>query len=322
MYGGLTMIVSNSTQSSRKSKQTQQSTKPQAKKQISPLRQRMICDMELAGYTQGTHQSYIGAVVKLQDHYTIRPDKLTEKQVQQYIFWLRDEKRVAQGTFQTNWAGIKFFYYHTLGVDWTLFTRKKVRQPLRKRLPVPIAWEDGHRLIAALQKPGYQLCCSFMLALGLRIGDVVVLPVDSIDATQMLVRVIGKRNKERVVPLPDTLLVALRRFWLTHRHPRLLFPNRRGTAPLCQKSLRHAFNQARDTLGIPKTIKPHSLRHGFATHLLENGVDIRIVQMLLGHASLRSTEIYTHLTKPMCDNLRHQLDRMFADLFTQGGNHD
>ena len=316
------MATRDSKQSASKSKQTLKNTKPQAKKQVSPLRQRMIRDMELAGYTQGTQQSYIGAVGKLQNHYTIRPDKLTEKQVQQYIFWLRDAKKVAQGTFQTNWAGIKFFYYHTLGVDWTLFTRKKVRQPLRKRLPVPIAWEDGHRLIAALQKPGYQLCCSFMLALGLRIGDVVVLPVDSIDATQMLVRVIGKRNKERVVPLPDTLLVALRRFWLTHRHPRLLFPNRRGTAPLCQKSLRHAFNQARDTLGIPKTIKPHSLRHGFATHLLENGVDIRIVQMLLGHASIRSTEIYTHLTKPMCDNLRHQLDRMFADLFTQGGNHD
>jgi site-specific recombinase XerD len=282
----------------------------------------MIDDMELAGYTPGTQQAYIGAVVKLQDHYHVRPDRLSEKQVQQYIFWLRDQKKVAKGTFQSNWAGIKFFYYHTLGVDWPLVTRKKVRQPLRKRLPVPIAWEDGHRLIAALQRPDYQLCCSFMLALGLRIGDVVPLTVHSIDATQMLVRVIGKRNKERVLPLPETLLAALRRFWLTHRHRRLLFPNRRGTAPLCVTSLRHAFNQARDTLGIPKTIKPHSLRHGFATHLLENGVDIRIVQILLGHASLRSTEIYTHLTQPMCENLRNQLDRMFADLFTEGGGHD
>jgi len=316
------MRVSNSKQSSRKSKQILQSTKAQAKKQLSPLRQRMIGDMELAGLTHSTQQNYIRAVVMLQDHYNIRPDKLTEKQVQQYIFWLRDEKKVAKGTFQSNWAGIKFFYYHTLAVDWSLFTRKKVRQPLRKRLPVPIAWEDGHRLIAALQKPGYRLCCSLMLALGLRIGDVVALTVDSIDATQMIVRVIGKRNKERVVPLPETLLAALRRFWLTHRHPRLLFPNRRGTAPLCQKSLRKAFNDARDTLGIPMNIKPHSLRHGFATHLLQNGVDIRIVQMLLGHASLRSTQIYTHLTKPMCENLRHQLNRMFADLFTQGGSHD
>ena len=316
------MSVSHSKQSPLKGKQTLQSNEPQAKKQVSPLRQRMISDMELAGHTKGTQQIYVSVVAKLQDHYSIRPDKLTEQQVQQYIFWLRDQKKVAKGTFQTHWAGIKFFYYHTLGVDWPLITRKKVRQPLCKRLPVPIAWEDGHRLIAAVEKPVYQLCCSFMLALGLRIGDVVALTVNSIDSTQMLVRVIGKRNKERVVPLPQTLLEALRQFWLTHRHPRLLFPNRRGTAPLCIQSLRNAFNQARDSLGIPKTITPHCLRHGFATHLLENGVDIRIVQMLLGHSSLRSTEIYTHLTKPMCDHLRHQLDRMFADIFTQGGNHE
>jgi len=316
------MIVGNSKQSTCKSKQTLRNTKPQAEKQISPLRQRMISDMELAGYTPGTQQSYISAIVKLQDHYAIRPDKLTEKQVQQYILWLRNEKQVPKGTFQTNWAGIKFFYYHTLGVDWPLITRKKVRQPLCKRLPVPIAWEDGHRLIAALHKPAYQLCCSLMLSLGLRIGDVVALTIHSIDATQMMVRVIGKRNKERVVPLPETLLQALRQFWLTHRHPRWLFPNRRATAPLCVTSLRNAFNDARDSLGISKKITPHCLRHGFATHLLENGVDIRIVQMLLGHASLRSTEIYTHLTKPMCDSLRHQLDRMFADIFTQGGSHE
>ena len=108
------MIVSHGKQSSRKSKQTLQSPEPQAKKQLSPLRQRMIRDMELAGCTQGTQQNYIGAIVKLQDHYTIRPDKLTEKQVQQYIFWLRDQKKVAKGTFQANWAGIKFFSYHTL----------------------------------------------------------------------------------------------------------------------------------------------------------------------------------------------------------------
>jgi site-specific recombinase XerD len=137
----------------------------------------------------------------------------------------------------------------------------------------------------------------------------------------MIVRVIGKRNKERILPLPQTLLVALRRFWRTHRHPRWLFPNRYGTAPFCEKSLRRAFTKARDSLGINKTITPHSLRHGFATRLIENGVDIRIVQMLLGHASLRSTEIYTHLTKPMCENLRNQLNHVFADLFTEGGGH-
>jgi site-specific recombinase XerD len=316
------MVTRDNKQLARESKVTGQTAKPKAKPKVSPLRQRMIRDMELAGFTPGTQQTYIGAVVKLQDHYHARPDRLSEKQVQQYIFWLRDEKDVAKGTFQTSWYGLKFLYYRTLGVDWPLFTRKKVRQPRRKRLPVPIAWEDGHRLIAALRKPSYRLCCSLMLALGLRIGDVLALTVQSVDSTQMIVRVIGKGNKERILPLPQTLLVALRSFWKTHRHQRLLFPNRKGTAPLCEKSLRNAFNKTRDSLGINKNIKPHSLRHGFATHLLENGVDIRLVQMLLGHASLSSTQIYTHLTKPMCDDLRNRLNGMFSGMFTEGGGHE
>jgi integrase/recombinase XerD len=303
-------------------KETDQIAKAQAKRKFSPLRQRMVRDMELAGLTRNTQETYICAVVKLQNHYRIRPDRLSEKQVQQYILWLRDEKGVAKGTFQTSWYGLKFFYYRTLSVDWSLFTRKKVRQPRRKRLPVPIAWEDGHRLIAALRKPSYRLCCSLMLALGLRIGDVLALTVQSINSTQMIVRVIGKGNKERILPLPQTLLEALRSFWRTHRHPRWLFPNRNGTAPLCQLSLRRAFNQARDSLGINKNVTPHSLRHGFATHLLENGVDIRVVQMLLGHTHLRSTEIYTHLTKPLCDDLRNRLNSMFSDMFPEGGGHE
>jgi integrase/recombinase XerD len=316
------MVTRDNKQWARENKETCQIAKPKAKPKVSPLRQHMIRDMELAGFTPGTQQTYIGAVVKLQDHYHTRPDRLSEKQVQQYILWLRDAKGVSKGTFQTSWYGLKFLYYRTLGVDWSLFTRKKVRQPRCKRLPVPIAWEDGHRLIAALRKPSYRLCCSLMLALGLRIGDVLALTVQSIDSTQMAVRVIGKGNKERILPLPQTLLVALRSFWKTHRHRRLLFPNRNGTAPLCEKSLRRAFNKARDSLGINKNITPHSLRHGFATHLLENGVNIRVVQMLLGHTSLRSTQIYTHLTEPMCDNLRHRLDSMFAGMFMEGGRHE
>ena len=316
------MITKECKQFLSESKVNCQVAKQVATHKRSPLRERMIGDMELAGLTCRTQQTYISAVALLQAHYGIRPDRLSEKKVLQYIIWLRDEKGVAKGTFQTNWYGLKFFYYRMLCVDWALFTRKKVRQPRRKRLPVPIAWQDGHRLIAALQKPGYRICCSLMLALGLRIGDVLALTVQSINSTQMIVRVIGKGNKERILPMPETLYNALRRFWTTHRHPHWLFPNRHGTAPLCEKSLRHAFNEARDSLGISKTITPHSLRHGFATHLLENGVDIRIVQMLLGHASLSSTEIYTHLTKPMCDDLRNRLNSMFSGLFTEGGDHE
>ena len=316
------MINDQNNPSSRKSKKSLRNTAQRSKPQVSPLRQRFIRDMDLAGLALHTQSSYINAVKKLQEHYHVRPDKLSEKQVQQYIFWLRDEKQVPRGTFQTQWSGLKFFYYRCLCVDWSLFTRKKVRKPRQQRLPVPIAWNDGHRLIAALEKPSYRLCCSLMLVLGLRISDVLALTVASIDSTQMIVRVIGKRNKERALPLPQTLLLALRRFWLTHQNSHWLFPNQKGTGPLDVRSLRNAFKQARDSLGLSQDLTPHSLRHGFATHLLENGVDIRIVQMLLGHASLSTTQIYTHLTQPMQQTLRHQLDGMFAGLFKKGGRHE
>ena len=288
---------------------------------VSPLRQRMIRDMELAGLTRGTQQCYLGAVVALQRHTGSPPDQLTEKQVYQYVLWLRDEKGVAKGTFQPHWYGIKFFYYRTLGVDWPLFTRKKVRQPRRQRLPQAIAWDDGRRLIAHIRQPGYRLCFSCMLALGLRISDAVHLSVQAVDSNNMIVRVVGKGNKERILPLPPTLLRELRAYWLSHKHPHLLFPNRNGTAPFSDKSLRRAFADARDRLGLGKGITPHSMRHGFATHLLEQGADLRIVQMLLGHAHLSSTQIYTHLTVPMRDDLRLHLDGMFADVFAGGPTH-
>ena len=287
----------------------------------SPLRQRMIRDMELAGLTGNTQQCYLRAVVALQRHTHTRPDRLTEEQVYQYVLWLRDTKGVPKGTFQPHWHGIKFFYYRTLGVDWPLFTRKKVRQPRRQRLPQAIAWDDGRRLIAQIRQPGYRLCCSFMLALGLRISDALNLTVQAIDSTNMIVRVIGKGNKERILPLPPALLRELRAYWPSHRNPHLLFPNRKGTAPFCEKSLRRAFNDARDRLGISNRITPHSMRHGFATHLLEQGADIRIVQMFLGHARLASTQIYTHLTVPMRDDLRVRLDGMFDDVFAGGPTH-
>lgn len=284
----------------------------------SPLRERMLVNMHLAGFVPGTQQAYIGAVVALQRHYGIRPDMLSEKQVHAYILWLRDEKRVAKGTFLPAFHGLKFFYYTVMKTDWALFTRLKVRLPKQKRLPVPITWDAGQVLIAAIKRHDYRLCCMFMLALGLRIGDVRNLTVSNVDSGSMIVRVVGKGNKERVLPLPKSLLDDLRVFWVTHRHPTLLFPNREGTAPICEKSLRRAFNSARDAIGLGAEIKPHSLRHGFATHLLQNGVDIRIVQILLGHASICSTEIYTHITVPMQDGLRTLLEKMFKGL-TQGG---
>lgn len=150
----------------------------------------------------------------------------------------------------------------------------------------------------------------------MRLGEAVALPVSAVDSEQMILRVIGKRNKERALPLPGPVLVMLREVWTTHRHPTWLFPNRGGSSHLSRDTARLAFNLARATCGFQDDFTPHSLRHSFATQLLAQGVDIRVVQILLGHSSLRSTEIYTHLSEPLRRDLRQLLANFFAGLFS------
>lgn len=153
-----------------------------------------------------------------------------------------------------------------------------------------------------------------MYGCGLRISEAVNLPVQAIDSKRMVLRIIGKRNKERCVPLPASLLEPMRAHWKTHKIPQWLFPGRHGRGPMCHKSLRQAFVAARDRMGLDSRLTCHSLRHGFATRLLENGADLRMVQTLLGHSSIRSTQIYTHLTEPMRAEIHRRVDSLFGDL--------
>jgi site-specific recombinase XerD len=149
----------------------------------------------------------------------------------------------------------------------------------------------------------------------LRIGEALALPVSAVDSDQMLLRVIGKRNKERALPLTEPTLAMLREVWKIHRSSKWLFSNRKGTDHLSNRMARRAFHGARDACDFSDRFTPHTLRHSFATLLLEKGVDIRLVQILLGHASIRSTEIYTHLSKPLRRDLRQLLGDFFTGLF-------
>jgi integrase/recombinase XerD len=175
--------------------------------------------------------------------------------------------------------------------------------------------EDCRRLIATLERPLLRGCFTLIYAYGLRITEAVILPITAVDSQQMRLRVIGKGNKERILPLTEAILQMLREVWKTHRSPRWLFPSRRLLTHLPDATARAAFLQARDQCGFDAHFRPHSLRHSFATHLLQRGVDIRIIQILLGHASLRSTEIYTHRTEPLRDQLRQLLNQTTAGLF-------
>jgi integrase/recombinase XerD len=170
-------------------------------------------------------------------------------------------------------------------------------------------------LIATLKKPVYRGCFTLVYAYGLRIGEAITLPVTAVDSEQLLLRVIGKGNKERALPLTEVMLDMLREVWKTHRSQRWLFPSQAIVTPLSYSSARNAFIKARSECGFDHRFRPHSLRHSFATHLLERGVDIRIIQILLGHSSIRSTEIYTHLSEPLREDLRRLLHQTTEGLF-------
>jgi len=153
-----------------------------------------------------------------------------------------------------------------------------------------------------------------MYACGLRISEATRLEISAIDRANLVLRIVGKGNKERLVPLPQPILDELGHLWLSHHNPRWLFPNRRGDASLNTQVLSDTFAAAVGAAGIRRDVTPHALRHSYATRLIENGVDIRVVQILLGHASIASTAIYTHLTTPTRTSLHDLLDRLMTGL--------
>ena len=141
-----------------------------------------------------------------------------------------------------------------------------------------------------------------------------LIQISAIDGANLRLRIIGKGDRERFAPLPQPVLENLRRLWKTHRNPRWLFPNRSGDHPVNQTMLRRAFQKASREAGVTRRVTPHALRHSYATRLLENGVDTRVVQILLGHVQIATTAIYTHLTEPTCISLRGVLDRLMTGL--------
>jgi site-specific recombinase XerD len=185
-------------------------------------------------------------------------------------------------------------------------------KPLRQmRLPVVLPHGDCMRLIRAIEHPVYRNCVNLMYSCGLRVSEAVRIQVSHIDKSTSSLTIIGKCNRQRLVPIPPTTLQSLRELWKTHRHKQYLFPNRYRKSHVSECSVRVAFKQACTVAGI-EDVTVHVLRHSFATRLLEAGVDTRIVQMLLGHSSIRSTQIYTHLTVPIQCQIRKAIQKFMT----------
>jgi site-specific recombinase XerD len=264
----------------------------------------MIEDMQLRGLSSKTQEAYLRHVRQLVEYCKKTPDKIAEEDLREYFIYLKNEKRVARSTCIQALSGIKFFFEQTLQRDWKTF--ELVRPGKEKKLPVVLSQEEVRRLLGCLRSFRHHVCLSTIYSCGLRLRECVYLQVDDIDSDRMMLHVRkGKGSKDRYVPLADSTLTLLRQYWNTHRHPKWFFPARtrhgtpmsEATSPISSSSVQRAIRLACVESGIRKHVTPHTLRHSYATHLLEAGINLKQIQTYLGHSSLKTTSIYTHLTR-------------------------
>jgi integrase/recombinase XerD len=282
----------------------------------------MIEDMQLRGYSARTQEAYVRAVGQLAQHYHRSPDKITEEEVRQYFLHLANEKKWARASTTIALCGIKFFYEHTVQQEWT--TLRIVRPPRESKLPVVLSREEVRRILAEVRIPVYRACLTTIYSCGLRLTEGARLQVADIDSDRMMLHIHGKGKRDRYVPLPESTLEMLRHFWKTHRSPQWLFPapTRHGTnwsvahnaGPVTRSSLQSAFYRAWKKTGIVKRAHVHTLRHSYATHLMEAGVHLRLIQDNLGHRSPKTTSVYTHLTKEVRATQTDPLNELMKDL--------
>ena len=267
------------------------------------LRKKMHQDLQLAGLSEGTQNVYLRAVRRLAVHFDTPPDVLNEAQVRDYLLHLKNDRMYASSTLGIAYSAIKFFYSHTAPRDWP--TLQRIRVQKEKKLPDVLSIDEVRQLFGAVRKPRYRTYFSTVYSLGLRRNEGLHLQVRDIDSARMLVHVHrGKGAKDRFVPLPARTLALLREYWVTHRNPVWLFPDigsdqRQAVSsdrPMSKDGVQHAMQRVVHQLGIRKAVSIHTLRHSYATHLLEAGVNLRLIQQYLGHSSLQTTMVYLHLT--------------------------
>lgn len=288
---------------------------------VSPLRQRMLEDMRMRQFAEHTQEGYIRAVRKLCTFLGRSPHTATTEDLRRFQLHLVDTG-TGPVTINATLTGLKFFFDITLGRPELMLKMTHVAVP--RKLPVILSPEEVGRLIAAAPNLKHQVAMSVAYGAGLRVSEVVSLKVGDIDGERMTLRVEqGKGRKDRYAMLSPVLLERLRAWWrLGHaqgkiRHGGWLFPGLDPTDHVTARQLNRAVHLAAATAGIDKRITPHGLRHAFATHLLEQQVDIRVIQVLLGHKRLETTSLYaavaTDLLRRVISPLDHTSDKPTAD---------
>ena len=261
---------------------------------MTPLRQRYLEDLQLRNYSVKTQQVYVECVSLFARHFGRSPERLGPEEIRAYQLYLIQEKQVSWSRFNQTVCALRFLYGTTLQKDWIIkhlpFPRKETR------LPVILSPAQVSTLLESISNPRHRMFFTTIYATGLRLSEARRLEVGDIDSARKTVRVRqGKGRKDRYVMLSPRLLDLLRQYWKAYRPARLLFPGMDPERPLAERTLQDALREARQKAGLSPQVTAHTLRHCFASHLLEAGVNVRVIQLLLGHASLKTTARYTHV---------------------------
>jgi site-specific recombinase XerD len=279
-----------------------------SKQAISPLRRRMIEDMTVRGFTASTQRGYLAAVTDLAVFLGRSPDRADGEDLRRYQLHMRSNGASAT-SMNAAVSALRFFFGATLGRSDATVGMTTVREP--RRLPVVLSPDEVARLLDAAPGLKYRAALSVAYGAGLRAAEVVSLKVGDIDGARKIIRVEqGKGRRDRYAMLSDALLDVLRAWWREARPQGWLFPGQNPVNPLTTRQLNRAFHGARETAGIDKKVSLHTLRHCFATHLLEQKVDIRVIQTLLGHSKLDTTARYAQVASTTLRAVKSPLEHL------------
>ena len=262
---------------------------------MTPLRQRMIEDMRVRNLSPNTQRLYVDRVAKFAKYFGKSPELLGPEDIRTYQVYLMNQKRASTSMLQQTVCALRFLYRSTLGKEWTLQYIPFPKQ--EKKLPVVLSQDEISRFFESVPNLKHRAFLMTAYATGLRVSEVASLRVADIDSQRMMIRIEqGKGWKDRYVMLSPNLLEVLRGYWKVVRPKDWLFPGRPPIRPITRECIHQVCVKAAAAAGLTKRVSVRALRHAFATHLLESGTNIRVIQILLGHRSLRTTARYTHVS--------------------------
>jgi integrase/recombinase XerD len=276
---------------------------------MTELRQRMIEELRLRNYSPNTLEIYIRCVAKFAEYFKLAPDRLGPEHIREYQLFLVQRKKVGWALFNQTVCALRFFYHHVLHRDWMI---EHIPYPRHEeKLPVVLSPAEVAAVFEATRNLKHRTILMTIYAAGLRVSELTHLRVSDIDSQRQVICVRqGKGRKDRQVMLSPKLLEVLRIYWKSYRPAVWLFPGNPSDRPITRETVSTICRQAGEAARLSKRISPHTLRHCFATHLLEDAIDLRRIQVLLGHRNLKTTAKYLHVSNLAVRTTVSPLDRL------------